>query len=185
VTLTVAAAQPGAMAIRLRIPGWLRSAPIIKLNGSVLNASAEPSSYLTLNREWKPGDRIEMRLPMYLRAEAMPDDPHRQAFLYGPAVLAGDLGGEGLTEAHITGPNLRVGAPNMEQNGSPLGSSNRTPPLPDLEIPVLRAGGRPESWIKPGNKPLSFRTTGQKRDADLVPLNGLFDRRYAVYWQVS
>ena len=47
---------------------------------------------------------------MHLHAQAMPDDPATQAFLYGPLVLAGDLGGEGLTEAHIIGPNLRVGS---------------------------------------------------------------------------
>jgi hypothetical protein len=41
------------------------------------------------------------------------------------------------------------------------------------------------SWIRPADKPLAFRTTGQKKDVTLVPLNGLFDRRYAVYWQVS
>jgi uncharacterized protein len=62
-----------------------------------------------------------MRLPMYLYVEVMPDDSPMQAFLYGPLVLAGDLGAEGLIEAHIIGPNLRVGAPIPEQHGSPLG----------------------------------------------------------------
>lgn len=186
VALLVTAAQPGAMAIRLRIPGWLESAPTVRLNGKALDASAEPGSYLVLNREWKTGDKIELRLPMTLRVESMPDDPHCQAFLYGPLVMAGDLGDSGLTEAHISGPNFRVGAPNVEQNGSPLGATNRVPPVPDLAIPTFRAGGaRVASWIKAGSKPLSFRTTGQQTDVDLVPLNSLLNRRYAVYWQVS
>jgi DUF1680 family protein len=106
------------MALRLRIPGWLQSAPTVKLNGRVLDASASPGSYLTLKRAWKTGDKVEMRLPMQLHVEVMPDDSHMQAFLYGPLVLAGDLGAEGLTEAHIIGPNLRVGAPIPEQHGS-------------------------------------------------------------------
>jgi uncharacterized protein len=186
VSLTVLAARPDTMALRLRIPGWLRSAPSMKLNGSPLNASAEPGSYLTMERRWKAGDKIEMRLPMHLRVEPMPDDPSLQAFLYGPIVLTGDLGGEGLTEAHISGPNLRVGAPDVEQNGSPLGSSNRTPRVPAIDIPTLKAEGRePDAWIKPANQPLTFRTTGQRRDVTLVPLYRLFDKRYAVYWQVS
>ena len=63
---------------------------------------------------------------------------------------------------------------------------NRTPPVPDLEIPTFRAAGAdPSSWIKPTDKPLVFRTTGQKKDVTLVPLNSLFDRRYSVYWQVT
>ena len=179
VALTVAAAKPGAMAVRTRVPGWLQTAPSVTLNGKRLDTSAEPGSYLTLNREWKTGDRIELRLPMAVRAEAMPDDPNCPAFLYGPLVLAGDLGGVGLSPAHI-----RVGAPNVEQNGSPLAQANRVPPVPDLAIPAFRAPGRdPASWITPGDKPLTFRTTGQRTDVDLVPLNSLFNSRYAVYWQ--
>ena len=108
-----------------------------------------------------------------------------QAFLYGPLVLAGDLGGEGLTEAHIIGPNLRVGAPNTEQYGSPLGPTNTTPPVPDIEIPAFRARARTRVVDQAGGRPLTFRTTGQKKDVTLVPLNSLFDRRYSVYWQVS
>ena len=184
--LTVTAAPAGTLAVRLRVPGWMRSAPTVKLNGKALDASAAPGSYLVLNRSWRAGDTIEMELPMHLHAEAMPDDLTTQAFLYGPLVLAGDLGGEGLTEAHIIGPNLRVGAPNVEQNGSPLSAVNRVPPVPDLEIPTFRAAGSdPSSWIKPGANPLAFRTTGQKTDVTLVPLNSLYDKRYSVYWQVT
>jgi uncharacterized protein len=185
-TLTIVAARTEPLAMRLRIPGWLRSAPAVTINGKTLDASAAPGSYLTVTRAWKAGDRVELDLPMHLRVEAMPDDSRLQAFLYGPLVLAGDLGAEGLTEAHIVGPNLRVGAPNVEQNGSPLAAVNRTPPVPDLEIPTFRAAGTdPDSWIKPTDKPQVFRTTGQKKDVTLVPLNSLFDRRYSVYWQVE
>jgi DUF1680 family protein len=183
--LKVVAAQPGALAIRIRIPGWLQAAPKVTLNGKVSEASASPGSYLSLNRAWRAGDSIEIELPMHLHAEPFPDDPHTQALLYGPLVLAGDLGGDGLTPDHITGPNLRVGAPNVEQYGSPLGPTNRVPSTPEIEIPAfLGASADLTAWIKPGNRPLTFRTVGQKRDVTLVPLNSLFDRRYAVYWQV-
>jgi uncharacterized protein len=185
-TLRVTAAKAGEITIRVRVPGWLQTAPSVRLNGKFLELSAAPGSYLALKRSWKAGDRIEMALPMHLHMQALPDDPAMQAFLYGPLVLAGDLGGEGLTEAHITGPNLRVGAPNTEQFGSPLGPTNTTPPVPEIEIPAFRASGAdPSSWIKPADGPLRFRTVGQKRDVTLVPLNTLFDRRYAVYWPVS
>lgn len=186
VTLVVDAAPASELVVRLRVPGWLESAPVVKLNGRALEASAAPGSYLTLARAWKAGDRVELDLPMRLRVEAMPDDPQMQAFFYGPLVLAGDLGGEGLTEDHIVGPNLRVGAPNIEQHGSPLGPTNRTPPVPDIVIPAFRAAGpEPSSWIRPTDRPQVFRTSGQRQDVTLVPLNKLFDRRYSVYWQVT
>jgi DUF1680 family protein len=185
-TIAITAARSVPVSIRLRIPAWLRTAPVVRLNGKVLDASASPGSYLSLRREWKAGDRIEMDLPMHLHAQAMPDDPMMQAFLYGPIVLAGDLGGDGLTEAHIIGPNLRVGAPNVEQYGSALGPPSAAPPVPAVKIPSFRASlSGLDSWIQPGDRPLTFRTTGQEEDVTLVPLNSLFDRRYSVYWQVS
>jgi DUF1680 family protein len=186
IKITILAAKAEPMAVRLRIPGWLRSTPTVSLNSKVLEASAAPGSYLVLKRAWKAGDKVEMRFPMHLHAESMPDDPHTQAFLFGPLVVAGDLGNAGLTEAHIIGPNLRVGAPIPQQYGSPLARQNNTPPVPDIEIPSFRArSDDPASWIQPADRPLHFVTEGQRKDVTMVPLNRLYDRRYAVYWQVS
>jgi len=152
--------RPVQMAVRLRIPSWLRTGPTVKLNGRPLDATAAPGSYLALARTWKTGDRIEMVLPMHLSAEAMPDDPHTQAFLYGPIVLAGDLGGEGLEERMLIGPS----APR------PAGST---------AIPTLKPSGELASWMKPAGEPLTFQANGQS----LVPLNSIFGKRYVVYWQ--
>ena len=158
--LLVTADRPVQMAVRLRIPSWLRTGPTVKLNGRPVDATAAPGSYLTLARTWKTGDRIEMVLPMHLSAEAMPDDPHTQAFLYGPIVLAGDLGGEGLEERMLIGPS----APR------PAGST---------AIPTLKPSGELASWMKPAGEPLTFQANGQS----LVPLNSIFGKRYVVYWQ--
>jgi len=170
--LTVTADKPVHLPVRLRIPSWLASAPTVRVNGKALEATASPGSYLTLARTWKKGDRVEMELPMRLHIESMPDDPKVQAILYGPLVLAGDLGAEGLTEQLITGP-----------------SGPRVQALP-IEVPTFRAGpsghpADPASWIKPGDNALAFRTTGQPKDVTLVPLNAIFDKRYAVYWEVA
>jgi hypothetical protein len=55
-----------------------------------------------------------------------------------------------------------------------------------VEIPSFQAAGAdPATWIKPAGAPLTFRTTGQKKDVTLVPLNSIFGKRYSVYWQVS
>ena len=181
-TLTVTAARPVPMAMRLRIPGWLQSSPTVKLNGKALEASAAPGSYFTLTRTWKTGDRVELELPMRLTVEAMPDDPKVQAFLYGPLVLAGDLGTEGLRPELIVGPNAaRIARPNANGQGRPGGPV----PAPAIEPPTFKAPGDPASWIKPGDTPNTFHTTGQQKDVALAPINSIFDRRYNVYWTVS
>jgi DUF1680 family protein len=182
-SLMVTATRPVQLAVRLRIPAWLESAPTVKINGKPLEASANPGSYLTLSRTWKTGDRVEMSLPMRLTVEAMPDDPKTQAFLYGPLVLAGDLGSEGLTERWIVGPN----APPMRRPGSNFTPRPDAPPRPPaIDIPTFHAtGADPASWIKPADKPLTFHTTGQQKDIALMPINSIFGKRYSVYWQVS
>jgi uncharacterized protein len=181
--LVVTAARPTPMALRVRVPAWLETAPVVKLNGRALDASAAPGSYLTLHRTWKAGDRIEMELPMRLTVETMPDDRTTQAFLYGPLVLAGDLGTEGLDERRIIGPNA---PPMRTRPANAPANPNAPPPAPPIDIPTFRSvSSDPASWIKPGDRPLTFRTTGQAKDVTLVPLNSLFGKRYSVYWQVS
>ncbi len=180
--IAVTAKAPQKFALRLRVPGWLRTSPTVKLNGRPLEASAAPGSYVTLTRTWKTGDRVEMELPMQLAIEAMPDEPQTQAVLYGPLVLAGDLGSEGLT------PEMVSGFQGPRFSGGPIVNSNRRPQPgpPSVQVPPIQASGAdPTSWIKPGDKPLTFRTSGQQKDLPLEPLNRIFDRRYIVYWQVS
>ena len=178
-SLTVTADKFVQTVIRLRIPSWTSEARV-KLNGRALEATAEPGSYLTLDRIWKTGDRIDLEMPMRLTVEAMPDDPTLQAFLYGPLVLAGDLGNEGLTEQMIIGQQ----GPAVRRPDGPAGNPNR-PLLEAIVVPLHSASPDPASWIKPADKLLTFRTTGQKRDVTLSPLNKMFDRRYSVYWEVS
>jgi len=180
--LVITASKPTQMALRLRIPAWVNGGSV-KINGKALEATGAPGSYLTINRTWKTGDRVDFELPMQLWSESMPDDPKTVAFLYGPLVLAGDLGNEGLTERVIIGPN----APRMRTPNAPprAQNPNAPPPVPPIEIPTFKASGELSSWIKPGDKPLTFHTVGQARDVTLVPINKLFDKRYSVYWQVS
>jgi len=167
--LVVKTERPMQLALRLRIPEWLASSPAVRVNGKALDASASPGSYLAISRTWNDGDRVEMDLPMRLRLEKMPDDAHLQAVLYGPLVLAGDLGSSGLTEKMIVGPE-----------GPPMRKSAL-----DTEVPSFKAAGDdPASWIKPADKPLTFRTANQAQDVTLAPLNSIFDKRYSVYWRV-
>ena len=154
-TLVVVDAGPADVEIRVRVPGWLRSAPAVRINGKdarcFRRARQLPDHHAVI------GNRAiawTWRCRCTCTSKPCPTIRSMQAFLYGPLVLAGDLGTDGLTEAHIAGPNLRVGAADIEQHGSPLGPVNRTPPIPDLDIPTFRAAGPdPSSWIKPADRP--------------------------------
>jgi hypothetical protein len=83
--------------LRLRIPSWTDSATV-KINGKQLEATPGGGSHFAISRAWRKGDRVELVVPMRLMSEPMPDDPAMQAFLFGPIVLSGDFGTQGLTE---------------------------------------------------------------------------------------
>jgi DUF1680 family protein len=168
-TIVVSARAPLRMVMHLRVPQWLTAGGAVKLNGKMIEGFSSPGSYFTISRVWSDGDRVEMQLPMQLHTEALPDDAAMRAVLYGPLVLAGDLGAQGLTEQMIVGP---------------MGPALKEHPM---EIPAFRTGGKPlDAWIKPASgNPLAFRTEGQKQDVTLMPFNRIFGRRYSVYWNVS
>jgi hypothetical protein len=169
--LVLKAQKPVHLTLKIRYPSWAQSGMILSVNGKKQTITAKPGSYIAIEREWKNGDTVEVRLPMSLRIEAMPDDPKVIAVLYGPIVLAGDLGKEGLSKEVQYGPN----AP-------PL---NRVKPI---EIPAFIDEVKDMlARVKPvANAPLTFRTEGLGRpqDVTLRPFYKVFDTRYTVYWKL-
>jgi DUF1680 family protein len=165
----VHAEKPVEMALNIRIPYWATSGGTVKLNGTNLGAFSSPSSYLELNRTWKEGDRVEISLPMSLRIETIPDDHTLQAAMYGPLVLAGRLGTEGLTKSMFY-PGFDTAPP-----GDPI-------PVPA----IANSPSDPLGWLKPvSGEPLTFETVGQPQKTTLIPLYKLFGERYAVYWKTT
>ena len=163
--------KPVKLALRIRYPSWAQRGITLTINGAKQKIEPQPGSYVTIERNWRSGDIVDVRLPMSLRTEAMPDDPKMVALLYGPIVLAGDLGKEGLNNA------LRYG---------PL-----SPQLGRLQPVVVPAFVSDEqnllSQVKPvADAPLNFRTQrlGQPNDVSLAPFYKLYDHRYNVYWKV-
>ena len=90
----------GRLDIKVRVPGWVRKGFSVTINGVAQDIDAEPGSYLTLSRTWKPGDTIEIRMPFSIRIERALDRPDTQAIFWGPVLLQilGDPGGGNFRE---------------------------------------------------------------------------------------
>ena len=170
--LTVQGARRARLALHVRVPYWTAGGSV-SLNGTPLSGPAHPGSYVTLERRWSEGDVLTVRLPMRLHGSPMPDDPSLQAVMYGPLVLAARLGTAGLAAE-----NLRAG-PTRPRKVPEYGAE-------PLAVPPIVAPSRdPSSWLRPvAARALEFRTTGQESDLTLVPLNSIFDERYAVYFKM-
>ena len=151
--------KPTALALRLRRPAWAREGVSVTVNGRRQPAGQEPGGFVEVRRTWRRGDHVELKIPLSLRLEALPDNPNRAAVLYGPAVLAGELGPE--DEAGVGGL---------------------------VSVPVMITEDRPVAeWIRPvAGRPSTFRTAGvgRPRDVTLYPFYRMHGRRYSVYWDL-
>ena len=167
--------QPQRLALKIRYPGW--SGPIeVSINGGRQRSDASPSSYVTLEREWHDGDQVSVRLPMSLRAVPLPDDVAQVAFMFGPLVLAGQLGRDGL----------QFKATEFVDNGKDR-RGPRPPEEPVLVPGLITTATEAVAHLRPvAGQPLTFRTEGIGRpnDVTLVPLHRIVDENYTVYWKL-
>jgi DUF1680 family protein len=171
-TLTVAAKQPSDLAINVRIPYWAEKGVVIALNGEPTKIAVKPGSYAKVERRWKDGDKLEVTLPMRLHIDAAPDDPSVQAVMYGPLVLAGNMGNAGLRDDMIYGP----------QGPRELKKGEKPAPPPQIKSEWKTS----VAWVEPiPGKSLEFRTSGQKQNYTMVPFYKIFKDRYTVYWKVE
>src|SRR5262245_25706944 len=171
-SLAITADKPTRVAMKIRYPSWAASGMTVAVNGKPQTVPATAGSYVTVDREWKTGDTVEVRIPMTLHMEALPDDAHIQALMFGPVVLAGDLGTEGLEGVKRYGPS----AP-------PLGR------VSSIDVPTFVADSPADvlTHVEPvDGQPLTFRTSGlgQPKDVTLIPLYKTFEPRYTVYWSI-
>jgi hypothetical protein len=163
--------KPVELALRIRVPYWATRGLEVTINGRPEAVTAEPASYLVLKRTWQPDDRVEVTLPMGLHLDSLPDDPTLATIMYGPLVLAGELGTEKLT------PEMFYTKGQRDYSSGP-----------SIEVPMLVVpDDDPGAWIEPlSDRPLAFRTVGVGRpeDVTLVPYHMLFGQRYSVYWRI-
>jgi len=182
---------PSEFTLALRRPYWAGERFSLSVNGQAVSepvlrergASDEErgrtlydwpyvaSSFVELKRTWRSGDTVQVSLPKSLRLEPVPDNPRRVAILWGPLVLAGDLG-----------PEVERGSGSRESSAPP-------------KVPVFVAAEQPvSSWLKPvGGAPGVFRSDGVGREADavgrvqdvtFVPFYRLHRRTYSTYWDL-
>jgi hypothetical protein len=164
-SLKITPKSPRKFTLALRRPYWAGTGFTVRVNGQALKNVPQPDSYVEITRTWKSGDTVELMLPKTLRKEPLPDNPNRFALLWGPLVLAGDLGKEMDIETWE-----RLGA------------------KATADVPVFVASEQSlEKWLKPvAGRPGAFRTTsvGLTTDIDFVPFYQLPRRRYAIYWDM-
>ncbi|WP_100074135.1 glycoside hydrolase family 127 protein [Chryseobacterium camelliae] len=163
--------------LKLRAPEWTNASQImISVNSKNINIPVDADGYININRKWKKGDAVEMKMPMHLTAEQLPDQSDYYAFKYGPVVLAAPYGKEnqqGLLADDSRGGHIAHG-----------------PQIPLNEIPVIEGNASEVlNHVQPVNGTnLSFSINGLYpsdkfgKGLQLVPFYTIQEERYILYW---
>ena len=169
VTLTITQASAKKATLHLRIPYWVAAGTAdVAVNGSKVETAANPSSFVSIERNWTTGDVITIKLPARLRIERAKDVPTMASVCYGPYVLAGRLGSEGMPndfadkDAYLNRPAAAVPA-------------------------IVNESASPGDWLTlVDRKSLTFRThdAGPATGITFEPLYAVHHERYSVYWPV-
>ena len=87
VRMDVIVSRAADFEVQVRIPSFAVGAAVA-VNGKRVTAAVEPGTFVTLRREWKTGDHIDLDLPLTKRLEAIdPRHANTVALLSGPLVL--------------------------------------------------------------------------------------------------
>jgi uncharacterized protein len=167
--VTFEARRPKAFTLALRRPSWAGDGFNVKVNDAFVTTLPQPGGYVEIDRTWTTGDTVSLVLPKRLRVERLGDDPTRAAIMWGPLVLAGDLGA----------------AP----------ARNRTEgQQPAPAAPALVTDKPVTDWLRPiADRPGAFRAGGvalamdaskAPRDVELAPFYTVHRRTYVAYWDL-
>ncbi|GAA5483147.1 hypothetical protein [Haloferula sargassicola] len=92
-TATLTLKGGGAFRIHVRVPEWTSEGFRIRINGEERHTDALPGSYVTLDRDWHDGDRIEIKIPMSFHLMPLMDQPNIASIFFGPVLLAAEESG--------------------------------------------------------------------------------------------
>jgi DUF1680 family protein len=163
-TFRLELAKPRQFTLALRRPSWAGDRFAVRVNGEPVAMRSVPGSYVEITRSWTGGDTVAVDLPKELRLERLRDDPQRAAVMWGPLVLAGDLG-----------PQPRRPA---DGDGDGPATANTESPIIVTERPVT-------DWVKPvAGRPGTFQTVGVGTTITLAPFHSTHRRIYTGYWDV-
>ncbi len=166
-SFAIHAEKPTRLALRLRRPYWCQGMEV-KVNGRPESESLS-SGYVSIDRMWQTGDRVEVELPMRFHAAPLPGNSSVEAMMYGPLVLAGRMGRDGLTEEMIYGKE----------------GPSYTGQFTDASVPRVQAGSS-GSWAeKTSSDSLRFQTAGKNPAIEMKPLYQVMDERYTIYFQTE
>ena len=183
----------GKFPLMVRYPGWVKPGQFsVKVNGQPVSIITGPSSYVTIDRQWKKGDVVDITFPMHNSIKYLPNVPQYIALMHGPILLGMKTGTEDL--AHLVADDSRFGqyasGKKLPINEAPSLINNNIEDIANQLQPIV---GKPlhftfdiehgtlkiENWPSQSNNVQSSMFNLQ---LELMPFFEIHDARYMMYW---
>ena len=160
----------------MRYPSWVKEGALkISVNGKAVSYTANPSSYVAIERVWKKGDVVQVALPMHSTIERLPNVPEYIAIMHGPILLCAKTGTEDLK--------------GLVADDSRWGHIASGEKLPVDKAPIIIEDNIASitNKLKPvSGRPLTFTASQIKMvntiDVVFEPFFKIHDARYMMYW---
>lgn len=178
-SFTINKAPASSVKIKFRAPSWVAENQniTITVNGAVIVA-AKINGYIEVSRTWKAGDRIELTLPVEVKASRLPDNQDAVAFTYGPVVLSAGLGNEQMVSTgHLASAKATI----------PEGVSIK-------DYILINNEGTVDDWLNtikdnlvqtPGKLEFTLRNTDEDSRLRFTPHYQRYTDRYGIYFYLS
>ena len=161
--------------LMVRYPFWVsKGAMKITVNGKNVAYDATPSSYVCIDRKWKKGDVVDIKLPMHNTIEHLPNVPEYIAIMHGPVLLGAKTGTEDLKG--LIADDGRWGQ-NASGEYLPI---DKAPILIDDDIQNIG-----NKLVLVNDKPLNYKLNVKMEnpaELTLEPFYKIHDARYMMYW---
>jgi len=182
-TSSITVTGNGKFTMKIRYPSWVKpGAMTLTVNGKPVAAKPGADSYVGIARNWKTGDKVEVKLPMTTWLEQMPDKSNYYAVLHGPIVLAAKTAPIANEKLSFLSDDSRMGhiasGPVCPLESAPTLVSD-TKDFMDRFKPVP---GHPLTFTAPGLVQGLGKDVG---NVTFIPFFRLHDSRYVMYWPYS
>ncbi len=168
--------------LKIRYPEWVAPGALrVAVNGKPVAASIGADRYVSVRRQWRDGDKVDIALPMKTRLEQMPDKSNYYAVLHGPVVLAAKTNPFPDEKINFLADDSRMG---HIASGpvSPLQTAQvLVDDSPAFEGRFKPVSGRPLTFVAPG----LVEGKDGKEATTFVPFFRVHESRYMVYWPYS
>lgn len=169
--IVVRSRKPRQWTLKIRKPEW-SSDFCVDINGEKYTEAGD-DGYIAVKRTWGAEDVVSVSMPMCLSVKALPDGSDYYSYLYGPMVLAADLGKEnqlGIYADDSRGGHIAMG-PKMNLSEVPIWVADDDP------LAHIRRDGDTWQWSVDCIRPDKYASL------KLVPFVKLSEHRYQVYFR--